>query len=141
MTRCDDDLGNAMLEFLYLAVLVMVPLVYVLLCAFEVQRAAFAVTEGARQASRAYATSADVPAAQDRAAAAGVLALADQGIDATPGLEIVCTGPCLGNGSTVTVTVRHTVTLPVLSILGPYAPSIPVSATHEETVDVLRAAP
>jgi hypothetical protein len=41
----------------------------------------------------------------------------------------------------VTITLRHTVRLPVLSALGPLAPSIPVSATHEETVDVLRVAP
>jgi hypothetical protein len=119
----------------------MVPLVYVLLCAFQVQRASFAVTEGARQAGRAYATADDLPAAQERAAAATRLAAADQGLTGIPELAVACGGPCLTNGSTVTITVRHTVTLPVLSVFGPLAPSIPVSATHEETVDVLRASP
>lgn len=56
--RCDD--GNALVELTYLAVLVMVPLVYVLLSVFQVQRAAFGVTEATRQAARAFAR-ADTP--------------------------------------------------------------------------------
>ena len=39
MTRPRGDDGNALLEFTYLAVLLMVPLVYVLLTVFQVQRA------------------------------------------------------------------------------------------------------
>ena len=53
--RPTGDAGNALVEFTYLAVLLMVPLVYVLLAGFQVQRAAFGVTEAARQAGRAYA--------------------------------------------------------------------------------------
>jgi hypothetical protein len=40
------DGGNAMLEFVYLSILLMVPLIYVLTTVFQVQRAAFGVTGG-----------------------------------------------------------------------------------------------
>jgi hypothetical protein len=49
--RPTGDAGNALIEFTYLAVLLMIPLVYVLLSAFQVQRAAFGVTEAPRPAS------------------------------------------------------------------------------------------
>ena len=52
--RRDDD-GNALVEFTVLSLLLLVPLVYVLLGVFQVQRAAFGVTEAARQAGRAFA--------------------------------------------------------------------------------------
>ena len=41
-----DDDGNAIIEFVYLAVLLMVPLVYVLLTVLRVQGAAYAVSSG-----------------------------------------------------------------------------------------------
>lgn len=134
-----DDDGTAMIEFVWLAVLVMVPLVYVLLCAFEVQRTSFAVTEGARQAGRAYATAGDVGSAQARAQEGADLALSDQGIAGPADLTVACSGPCLANGTTVSITVRHTVRLPVLSLLGPLSPAIPVTATHDEVVDAFQA--
>jgi Flp pilus assembly protein TadG len=127
--------GNAMIEFVWLSVLLMVPLVYVLICVFEVQRASFAVTEGAREAGRAYATADSVADARARAQDGARLALADQGIGGDPDLTVACSGPCLANGSTVTITVRHTVRLPVLSLLGSLSPQIPVSASHDEVVD------
>ena len=48
----NDDGGNAIIEFVYLAVLLMVPLVYVLLTVFRVQGAAYAVSSAAREAGR-----------------------------------------------------------------------------------------
>ena len=54
MTRAlDDEDGSATVEFVYLAILLMIPLVYVIISAFEAQRTAFAVAEAARQAGRA----------------------------------------------------------------------------------------
>ncbi len=75
MRRPAGDAGNAVVEFSTLAVLLMVPLVYVLLSVFEVQRASFGVTEAARQAGRAYVT-ADDPA-QGRARASPAEASAE----------------------------------------------------------------
>lgn len=141
MSRLQGEDGNALVEFVYLAVLLMVPLVYVMLTAFEVQRAAFGTTEAARQAGRAYARSTDPDEARLRATAAAKLALADQGITASPDPEFECLGGgCLTPGSRVKVTVTHRVELPLLgSVFGAAAGSIPVTAQHTEYVDRYRA--
>lgn len=139
MRRLRRQDGNAMVEFVYLSVLLMVPLVYVLTSAFQVQRAAFGVTEGARQAARAYVTSSD-SSAEGRAREAAALALSDQGVTEPPKTEITCSPGCRTPGATVTVTVRHVVRLPVFSLLGTLAPVIPVSATHDGVVDEFQGA-
>ena len=54
--RSSGEDGNAILEFVMVAVVLMVPLVYVLLTVFQLQRAAFAVSAAAREAGRAYVT-------------------------------------------------------------------------------------
>ena len=138
--RGDD--GNAMLEFTYLAVLLMVPLVYFLLSVFLVQRAAFGVTEAARQAGRAYALAADPGTGTQRAGAASALALSDQGISDAPPPSVDCLGECLAPGSSVRVTVTYDVELPVISALLPQSMSarIPVSARHVEVVDTFQQA-
>ena len=139
--RLRDDAGNALVEFTVLALLLMVPLVYVLLSAFQVQRAAFGVTEAARQAGRAFARAESVEAGTARAQAATRLALADQGIGDAPPPVLECPGgACLAPGSTVRVTVSYVVDLPVLSLLtpGPGGVGIPVSATHVAVVDTFQ---
>ena len=138
------DGGTALVEFTYLAVLLMVPLVYVMTSAFLVQRAAFGVTEAARQAGRAYATADSVSSGQARAAAASALALADQGItDAGPPVLACLDDTCLAPGSSVRVTVSYTVRLPVISAFFPSgsAPGIPVSASHTAVVDTFQESP
>jgi Flp pilus assembly protein TadG len=136
--RCTGDDGNAIVEFVYLAVLLMVPLVYVLITVFQVQTAAFAVTEAARQAGRAYATAATSAEGRAVAAAAAELAMADQGIAAGRGIEVHAPDG-LAPGATVRVTVAHDVTLPILGgLFGEVRPHIPVRATHVEVVDRFR---
>lgn len=134
--RSDD--GNALVEFTYLAILLMVPLVYVLISVFSVQRAAFGTTEAARQAGRAFARAATLDEAEARATAAARLALRDQGITLVRDVRTTCLGgPCLSPGSRVRVTVRYDVRLPLLGAVFGSGPrgSIPVSATHTEYVD------
>ena len=140
LRRSDD--GNALVEFTYLAVLLMVPLVYVLITVFQVQRAAFGVTEAARQAGRAYVTADTGAQGAVRAQAAADLAMRDQ----IPGFgraRVDLSAPQgLQPGGTVTVRVRHDVTLPVLGgLFGRVEPTIPVRATHVEVVDRFREAP
>lgn len=60
--------------------MLLVPLVYLLLSVFSVQRAAFAVTEAAREAGRAYATASSTSVARGRATYAAQLALTSQGV-------------------------------------------------------------
>ena len=74
-----DDRGAAIVEFVFLGVLLLVPLMYLALAASAVQRNLYGVTQAAREAGRAYATgtAANAPA---RAQYAARLALEDQGV-------------------------------------------------------------
>ncbi len=112
------DEGNAVVEFVWLAVLLMVPLMYIMLGVFDVQRASFGVTEAARQAGRTFATEcargADVAAARARQSAE--MALADQGYAMNrPVTGLSCPAP----GASTKVVVTQFVTLPGLGALLP----------------------
>lgn len=136
MSRLRRDDGTALLEFTYLAVLLMVPLVYVLTTVFQVQRAAFGVTEAARQAGRAYATADTDGQGRARAAAAARLAMRDQGLElaAPPALD---PSDGVAPGSTVRVRVSHLVPLPLIGgLFGDVVPpGIPVRADSVAVVD------
>ena len=142
MSRMRGDDGNALVEFTYLAVLLMVPLVYIRVTVFQVQRAAFGVTEAARQAGRAYVKADTAAQGSARAQEAAALAMRDQGVSLSSGGVMVAAPDGLQPGSTVTVRVRHDVTLPILGgLFGKVEPTIPVRATHVEVVDAFREAP
>jgi Flp pilus assembly protein TadG len=76
-----SDGGSATVEFVFLGILVLVPLLYLVLAGFEVQRSAFAVTQAAREAGRALGTAEDLASGEARANYAMRLALRDQGLD------------------------------------------------------------
>ena len=138
MRRLRGDGGNALVEFTGLAVLLMVPLVYVLLTVFQVQRASFGVTEAARQAGRAYAVSDDPAVGGARAAAAARLAMRDQGLACRSCLTV--RGSLEPDGE-VTATVEHFVRLPLLgSFFDGQRAGVRVDATHVELVDRFRGA-
>lgn len=95
-----DEGGSALIEFVGLAVLLLVPLLYLLLSVFAVQRAAFAVTQAAREAGRAYATSPSLAQARSRATYAAELALTSQGVRETVSVRYAAAGGgCSGGGS------------------------------------------
>lgn len=135
MTARDDD-GSAMVEFTYLAVLLMIPLVYLMIAVFQVQQASFGTTEAARQAGRAFARSDTVAQAERRGEAAAALALADQGV-AKGTTHFTCIDGCLLPGSHVEVTVTTFVKLPLLGrIFGEgHRGGVRVQASHTEYVD------
>lgn len=145
MTR-HRQAGNALVEFVYLSLLLMVPLFYLLLAVFQVQGAAFAVTEAARQAGRAFVR-ADTPEdGYSRATQAVQLALSDQDVTrtGTTAPQFSCQpAPCdLSPGQRVEVRVSYTVTLPFVgSVFGPGRGGIPVVGTHVEYVDTYRQRP
>lgn len=142
MRRPPGDGGNAIVEFVYLSVLLMIPLLYLLVTVFQVQSAAFGVTEAARQAGRAFATAVNISQGEARAAAAVELALGDQGLSPGEHALTLSAPQGLQPGGTVTVVVRHDVTLPVLGgLFGRVEPTIPVRATHVEVVDLFRETP
>ncbi|NQU37542.1 MAG: pilus assembly protein [Actinobacteria bacterium] len=131
------DQGAAVVEFVVLAVVVMVPLVYVILVVLQVHAGTYAVVTAAREAGRAYVSADSTTAGSARARSAARVALADQGFE-EPHLRIRCSdGPCLSPGSRVQVRVKTHITIP----LTPYGDgrwSIPVSAGHEVAVDSYR---
>ena len=119
--RLRDDSGNAVVEFVFVAVIVMVPLVYLVVAVAVGQRSSLAVTQAAREAGRAIATADTLPQGQARAEVAVRLALSDQGLadDATittvaPGTG--CDGPhiapTLEPGAEFAVCVSRQVDLP-----------------------------
>jgi Flp pilus assembly protein TadG len=139
----DRDAGNAIVEFVYLAVLLMVPLVYVLLTVFRVQSAAFAVSSAAREAGRVYVTSDSVHDAGPRALVAARIVMADSGLTLSANdMDIACSASrCLQPGSRVEVAMTYQVALPLVPhFLAARAPaSIRVTSHHLEVVDRYRA--
>ncbi len=129
-----SESGTVLVEVTWLAILLLVPLVYVVLSVFAVQRAAFAATAAARAAGRAYVMAPSVAEAGARARAAGEVALADQGVEgAHTSMTVTChpATACLTPGSTVQVAVRAQVPLPLLPpVFGDQPPSIRVDAEH-----------
>lgn len=139
MRRRRDEQGSALVELTWLGLLLLVPLVYVVLSVFEVQRGAFAVTAASRAAARAYALAETDAAGEREARAVARRALADQGIaDAPLDLEVRCRPDpraCHSGTSVITVTIRSGVELPLLpSMLGGGAPSFRLDATHSVPV-------
>lgn len=133
--RRRDDSGSALVELSWLAVILLVPLVWIVLSVFEVQQGAFATSAAARAAGRAYALAPDDRTGEERARAAVAQVLADQG---TPGqrasVEITCESPagsCHVGTAVITVRVDSGVKLPLFpTILGGDAPSFSVDASH-----------
>lgn len=130
-----DERGTMLVEFTWLAILLLIPLVYLLISVFEVQRGAFAVTTAARSAGRAYALAPSAQEARSRAEAAVRTALEDQGLDGDDhSLEVRCRPDphaCLTPGTTITVVVRSEVSLPLMpAVLTGSAPRVRVEAAH-----------
>jgi Flp pilus assembly protein TadG len=127
----DDDAGSAIIEFVFVAVILMVPLVYLVAAVATVQRNQLAVTQAARNAGRAYATSDTQAQADQRARAAVRLALDDQGLPDDARVRFVRSGaacsdrsvqPHLTAGAEFTVCVTRRVQLPAVpSVLSGHA--------------------
>ena len=135
MTTRHDERGTALVEAVWLVLLLLVPLVYVLVAVFDVQRASYAVSGAARAAARAYSLAPDEGSAAARARAAAAVALRDHDVD--PGqveLRVSCTPTpdnCLAPGAAIRVVLSHQVRLPLApSALGGGAPSFRVESSH-----------
>jgi Flp pilus assembly protein TadG len=118
-----DDSGNAIVEFVWVAVLIMVPLLYLMVAVADLQRSQLAVTDAAREAGRAYATSDTAAQASVRVPAAVRIALADQRVPDDAAVRFVaaadrCSGPpvvpTLTPGSEFAVCVTRRTVLPAV---------------------------
>lgn len=116
--RLRDEAGTAVVELTWLTLLLLVPLVYLLLAVFDVQRASYGLSAAAQAAARAYTLAPDEASAPARARAAAAVALRDQGVEVEAvDLDVRCRpapGNCLAPGSLITVALRHQVVLPLI---------------------------
>jgi hypothetical protein len=119
--------------------------VYIVQCAMTVHAAALASNQAVREAGRAFTLAADEASGRSRAALAGRLAFADQGMSMpASALRVTCPdGPCLAPGSTVQVVLDWQVPLPWLPAgwSGQGRASIPISAELRMPIDDFRGSP
>ncbi|MEH3078676.1 MAG: pilus assembly protein [Quadrisphaera sp.] len=139
------DGGSASVEFIALALVLLVPVAYLVVTLARLQAGAYAASAGARSAARAYVTAPQAAEAPVRAEAALALALTDQGFtpaDATAATSCEATG-CFAPDAAVVVTVRVDVPLPfVPPLLRAAVPArVPVEATGTAVVDRFAALP
>jgi hypothetical protein len=140
MRRCTEQLaaarirlcgeaGSAVLEFTFLGLMLLVPVVYLVLIIAQLQGGSFAVVGAADQAAKVFASSATAADAERRAQQAATLAVADFGFDpAKMRLAIDCPTACLEPDSVVTVTVHLQVPLPLV-------PTMPGTGMSVATLD------
>lgn len=136
----DAQAGSAIVEFVVLAVVMLVPLFYLVMVLARLQAGAYAVSAASREAGRAYVTAQLSVQARPRADSAAGLALADQGFEYEIPVEIGCDGdgsPCLRPERRIRVTATVWVPMPLVPefFSGIVPMRIPVSATHIATVD------
>lgn len=136
-----DEQGSAVIEFVFLTIVVLVPLIYLVLTVGRIQAGTYAVTQAAREAGRAYVTSEEADLAPARAQAAADVAFADFGFSGT--LVLGCDGsPCLRPEGRLTARAEVRVPLPLVPDFARAVVPLefPVSATSVATVDRFRAA-
>lgn len=136
------DRGSASLEFVVVALAVLIPVLALTVSTSAIQRAQFAVTEIARQGVRAVALAPSDAAGARALRRIARLTLTDFGIHAAPRFAISCSHtPCRTQGALI----RVTTTIPVPLVMVPALPglttpsTVPVSAvaTHRAPLPVI----
>jgi hypothetical protein len=136
--------GSALVEFVFLAVLMMVPLVYLVMVLARLQAGSYAASAAVREAGRAYVTAPRQEEAGARAQAAARIAFEDQGFGGDGVLRLACDGePCLRPDGRITMEATVTVPLPLVpSFARDVVPlEVPVTASHVSVVDRFRGSP
>lgn len=106
--------GSAVVEFTFLGLLLMVPVVYFIITIGQIQGGSFAVVGAADQAAKVFVAQRDESSGRAAAEQAVILAMADYGHPAENArVDVSCDpGDCMAAGSAVTVTVHLSVPLP-----------------------------
>ena len=144
LARGGEERGSALVEFVTIGVLVLVPLVYLVLTLARVQAGAYAASQAAREAGRAFVTAESEGDAAARAHAAAGVAFADFAFENSGRVSVACdASPCLRPEGRVTTTATVVVPLPLVpGFARSVVPlQVPVSATHLSTVDRFRGTP
>lgn len=133
------DQGNASLEFIGIAVLLMVPLAYGIVAFAQLQSAVYGVSGAAQMASRAFVQSGSELVGRYAAVRSAAIAGRNHGliIDST-NVTISCgEAECLVPGRAVTVTVQLSRRIGFAGVTR----TIPLRASHTAIVDEFRAVP
>jgi len=134
----DVEAGRAILEFIFLGILLLLPLTYLVLTAARLQAASFSTSLAAREAGRAFVTAPSDEEGYARARAAALLAFTDFSFDERATVSVTCDGlPCLRPDGSVTSTATIEVPLPLVpDLVAAHVPaSVTVSSTHVASVD------
>lgn len=120
--------GSAVVEFTFLGLLLMVPVVYFVITVGQIQGGSFAVVGAADQAAKVFVAQPDEASGRSAAEQAAVLAIADYGHPADHArVEISCDrGNCMAAGSAVTITVHLSVPLPFV----PFSDAFRLNTSH-----------
>lgn len=136
-----SDRGSAVIEFIVIGVLILIPISYISLCVMRVQAATVASSLAVREAGRAFTSSDTASSGQAHAVAAARLALSDQGF-ALPARAVRISCPssgCLAPESSVQIELTWSVDLPWLpEFLGEERTTIPITARRTMPVDSYR---
>lgn len=130
-----EQRGSALVELSWLGILLVLPVLWIVMSVFQVQRGAFGVSAAARAAARAYILAPDDASGLVRARTAARVAMDDQGVHGvTPEVRVTCTpypSDCHQGTSVITVSVYSRVVLPMMpSALGSNRPSFALDATQ-----------
>lgn len=130
--------GRAILEFIFLGILLLLPLTYLVLTAARLQAASFSASLAGREAGRAFVTAPSDEQGYTRARAAASLAFSDFAFDDDAEVRVSCDGsPCLRPDGSVTTTATIAVQLPLVpDVIAAHVPaSVTISSTHVAAVD------
>jgi Flp pilus assembly protein TadG len=141
-----NEQGSALVEFCWVGLILFIPITWIVLSVFEVQRGAFAVNGAARAAARAYALAPDDATGAVRAQAVVDQTLADQGGKGQAGQVHVSCEPfphdCHSGTSLITVRIESGVTIPFLpAVLGDQQRSFRLTAMHTVPIGQFVAVP
>ena len=140
--RVANDDGTAIVEFIAVAIGILIPIGYLVVALSEILGAYAAAHHAVREASRVYVRDIAVAGGEYRARQAADIAFADRGIDLPDDtVTFECSiGGCLEPGSRMRVVLDWQMPLPWLpEPLGSIG-RVPVSASQEFVVDSYRPA-
>lgn len=128
-----DEHGSAIVEFIFAATILLIPMIYLVLAAAALEGGSYAVVSAADQAAKVFAVAENPAQARSNAQAAADRAIANFGFSGS-NTTISCNSECLSPGSVVTVTVSLDVPLPFVSDYIS-ASAFTVDATAAQRVD------
>lgn len=109
-----DTNGSAIIEFIFAATVLIIPMIYLVLAAAALEAGSYAVVSAADQAAKVYAVSETPAQGQSNVRNVVHRAMSNFGFSEAQS-NIVCEPKCLEPGSIVTVTVSLAVPLPFIS--------------------------